>query len=155
LIILLISLSLQNNHSTTLHELLNELNACQQKQAVLIKQIQQLVNQSEQISSSSSTFFLPLNSFNNSQTILSLQDAFQQRKSSFIEQSKKRVNHIYSHRKKFHHRIIPNIKQTNNTYLQERRQYENDRLCAMIIKHQNRQNAKIYGNLIKNQLCYN
>jgi len=91
---------------------------------------------------------------NNSQTILSLQDAFQQRKSSFIQRSKKRINQIYRQNNKYHHRIIPNIKQTNNTYLQERRQYENDRLCSIIIKHQNRQNAKIYGNLIKNQLSH-
>lgn len=95
-----------------------------------------------------------MNSLNN-QSSLSLQDAFQQRKSSFIEQSKKRVKQIYHHKTKFHHRIIPNIKQTNNTYLQERRKYENDRLCAMIIKHQNQKNAKIYGNFIKNQLCHN
>ena len=89
----------------------------------------------------------------NSNPSLSLQDAFQQRKSSFIQQSKQRVNDIYRQNNKYHHRIIPDIKQTNNTYLQERRQYENNRLCAMIIKHQNRQNAKIYGNRIKNQLC--
>jgi hypothetical protein len=95
------------------------------------------------------------NNNNNSKTLPSLQDAFQQKKSLFIEQSKERVKQIYSHKNKFHHRIIPNIKQTNNTYLQEKRKYENDRLCAMIIKHQNRQNAKIYGNLIKNQLCHN
>jgi len=116
-----------------------------------LKQIHCLINQSKQISSSA--FFLPFS--NNSQIILSLQDAFQQRKSSFIQQSKKRVNQISRQNKNFHHRIIPNINQTKNTYLQERRQYENDRLCSMIIKHQNRQNAKIYGNLIKNQLCHN
>jgi hypothetical protein len=119
------------------------------------------MNEPEQSSSPtstppSSTFFLPLNSFNNNrQDTPSLQDAFQQRKSSFIQQSKKRVNQIYRQNNQYHHRIIPDIKQTNNTYLQQKRQYENDRLCAMIIKHQNRQNAKIYGNLIKNQLCYN
>ncbi|CAF1000299.1 unnamed protein product [Rotaria sordida] len=151
------TLSKNSDQSSLLHELFNELIACQQKQAVLLKQIQQIIKQSKQISSSSLTFFLPLNSLNNnnnnnSEDSPSLQDAFQQRKSSFIQQSKERVNQIYRHNTKYHHRIIPNIKTTNNTYLKQKRQYENDRLCAMIIKHQNRQNAKIYGNLIKNSI---
>ncbi|CAF0886255.1 unnamed protein product [Rotaria sordida] len=149
------TLSQNSDQSSLLHELFNELIACQQKQAVLLKQIQQIIKQSKQISSSSLTFFLPLNSLNNnnnSEDSPSLQDAFQQRKSLFIQQSKERVNQIYRHNTKYHHRIIPNIKTTNNTYLKQKRQYENDRLCAMIIKHQNRQNAKIYGNLIKNSI---
>ncbi len=146
--------SMKTDHTSTIHELYNELTICQQRQTFLLQKIQQLVKQSKQISSS--TFFLPLNSSNNnSKDIPSLQHAFQQRKSSFIQQSKQRVQEIYRQNTKHHHRIIPNIKQTNNTYLQKRRQYENDRLCEMIIKHQNRQNAKIYGNSIKNQLCHN
>ena len=160
MILFFLSLSLQtfttkiDHTSTKIHELFKELTLCQRKQTFLLQQIQQLIKQSEQISSS--TFCLPTNSLNNNSTdIPSLQQAFQQRKSSFIQQSKQRVNQIYRHNHKHHHRIIPNIKQTNNTYLQERRQYENERLCTMIIKHQNRQNAKIYGNLIKNQLCHN
>ncbi|CAF3987664.1 unnamed protein product, partial [Adineta steineri] len=151
----------QNQYTSTLHELFHELTLCQQKQKILLQKIQQLIKQSKQKSSSSRpssslTFFLPLN--DNSKNISSLQHAFQQRKSSFIQQSKKRVNDIYYHHNNKHHhhqRIIPNIKQTNNTYLQERRQNEHNRLCTMIIKHQNRQNAKIYGNFIKNQLCHN
>ncbi|CAF1149463.1 unnamed protein product [Adineta steineri] len=152
----------QNQYTSTLHELFHELTLCQQKQKILLQKIQQLIKQSKQKSSSSRrpssslTFFLPLN--DNSKNISSLQHAFQQRKSSFVQQSKKRVNDIYHHHNNKHHhhqRIIPNIKQTNNTYLQERRQNEHNRLCTMIIKHQNRQNAKIYGNFIKNQLCHN
>ncbi|CAF3997697.1 unnamed protein product [Rotaria sp. Silwood2] len=147
------TLSKISDQSSVLHELFNELIACQQKQAFLLEQIQKIIKQSKQTPSSSFKFFLPLNSLNNnSKDISSLQDAFQQRKSSFIQQSKERVNQIYRHNNKCHHRIIPNIKTTNNTYLKEKRQYENDRLCAMIIKHQNRQNAKIYGNLIKNSI---
>lgn len=102
---------------------------------------------------SSLSFFLPLDSLTKTnQQIPSLQDAFQKRKSSFIQQSKERINQIHRHNTKYHHRIEPNVKTTNNTYLKEKRQSENDRLCAIIIKHQNRQNAKVYGNLIKNSV---
>ena len=81
----------------------------------------------------------------------SLQQAFQQRKSAFIRRSKERVERIYSQRKVSHQRIIPSLRFSDNAFLQEKRQLEFDRLAKMIVKHQNRQNAKIYGNLVKNR----
>ena len=137
--------------TSTLQALFRELILCQERQAFLLEQIQQYLPRSP----SSSAFFLPLDtsSSQRSPPVSSLQDAFEQRKSSFIHQSKERVKQIYRHQKKSHQRIIPRLAQCNNSYLQEKRQSEYDRLCAMIIKHQNRQNAKIYGNFIKNRLC--
>ena len=72
-----------------------------------------------------------------------------------IQRSKKRISEIHRHRMKLHQIIISPVKRTSNTYLQQRRQYENDRLCAMIIKHQNRQSAKIYGDLVRHRLYKN
>lgn len=148
-------LSLQSHPTSTVNELLHQLNACQKQQAILLEQIGQLISRSKR--PPPFAFFLPLNNHSTSQTILSLQDAFEQRKSSFIQQSKHRVNQIYRQNQKSHHRIIPSIEPTKNTYLRERRRYENDRLCAMIIKQQNRQSAKIYGNFRRttNRLCQN
>ncbi|CAF0978718.1 unnamed protein product [Adineta ricciae] len=137
-------------HPTTLDELFHELTACQRKQTLLIERIHEQLK-----SSHSATFFLPFDSLSNSKTVPSLQDAFQQHKSSFIQQSNERISEIHRHRTKSHQRIIPPVKRTSNTYLQEKRQYENDRLCAMIIKHQNRQSAKIYGDLVRHKLYDN
>ncbi|CAF3950221.1 unnamed protein product [Rotaria magnacalcarata] len=159
-------MAFQNNDNTTLYstfsksidqtsilrKLYDELLVCQQRQAFLLEQIQQIIKQPQK-KSSSLKFFLPLNSLNSkSNDIPSLQDAFQQRKSSFIQQSKERIDRIHRHTMKPHRCMKPNIKSTNNTYLKQRRQNEHDRLCAMIVKHQNRENAKVYGNLIKKSI---
>ena len=144
------SLTQTFSHPTTLEELFHELTACQRKQTLLIERIHEQLR-----SSHSATFFLPFDSLSNSKLIPSLQDAFQQHKSSFIQRSKERISEIHRHRMKLHQRIISPVKRTSNTYLQQRRQYENDRLCAMIIKHQNRQSAKIYGDLVRHRLYNN
>ena len=147
---------IQASSTSTLQGLFRELILCQERQACLLEQIQQHLTTSKSRSRSTSAFFLPLDTSSSqcSQPLSSLQDAFQQRKSSFIHQSNERVEQIYRHQKKSHQRIIPRLAQCNNTYLQEKRQSEYDRLCTMIIKHQNRQNAKIYGNFIKTRLRY-
>ncbi|CAF1092410.1 unnamed protein product [Rotaria magnacalcarata] len=140
------------DQTSILRKLYDELLVCQQRQAFLLEQIQQIIKQPQK-KSSSLNFFLPLNSLNSkSNDIPSLQDAFQQRKSSFIQQSKERIDRIHRHTMKPHRCMKPNIKSTNNTYLKQRRQNEHDRLCAMIVKHQNRENAKVYGNLIKKSI---
>ena len=119
-----------------LEDLFEELILCQRRETFLLEQIEEHLKQS------------------NDQPNSSLQQAFQQRKSSFIRRSEERVKRIYSERKSSHQRIIPQIKLSENIYLQEKRQLEYDRLCAMIIKHQNRQSAKIYGNCVRNQCIF-
>ncbi|CAF5220803.1 unnamed protein product, partial [Rotaria magnacalcarata] len=82
------------DQTSILRKLYDELLVCQQRQAFLLEQIQQIIKQPQK-KSSSLKFFLPLNSLNSkSNDIPSLQDAFQQRKSSFIQQSKERIDRI-------------------------------------------------------------